>query len=57
MSLAMPENASKPQELTVICAQTCPCNLGGEMEQIQSSPPLTPGVHVEGRDGFSSSKC
>lgn len=57
MSLATPENTSKPQELAVVCAQTCPCDLGGETEQIQSSPPLTPRVHVEGADGFSSSKC
>lgn len=57
MSLTMPENASKPQELAVACAQTRLCGLRGGTEQIQSSPPLTPGVHVEGRDVFSSSKC
>jgi len=53
----MPKNANKPQELAVVCAQTCPRDLEGETHQIQSSPPLTPGVHVEGRDVFSSSKC
>lgn len=52
----MPKNASKTQEL-VICAQTCACNLEGETEQIQSSPPLIPGMHAEGRDGFSFPKC
>lgn len=51
----MPRNASKPQEL-VICAQTRAYNLG-ETEQIQSSLPLTWGVHTEGRDGFSFPKC
>lgn len=48
MSLTMPGNASKPQELAVACGQTCPCGLGGETEQIQSqsTPPWTPGVHA-----------
>lgn len=31
--------------------------LGGETEQIQSSPPLTPGAHAKGKDGSSFSKC
>lgn len=53
----MPENTSKPQELAGVCAQTCPSGLGGEMEQIQSSPPLTPGWHTDGRHVLSSSKC
>lgn len=47
----MPKNASKPQELT-----DCPCDLGEEIANSELCP-QTPGVHVKGRDAFSSSTC